>query len=445
MSAALLVGAAPAALGGGASVEDVPAKEGVVEDTIIVGFEDDVPDDAEAWIEAMGGQVELVDDATAWVSAQFPDAETADDALDRAQERNDVRFAEHDGYVHVLGVPDDPDYDKQWGYPAIDASAAWDTTTGSHDATVAVLDTGIDTDHEDLQANMCGPFESFVSSEPTVEDRNGHGTHVSGTVAATSDNGVGVAGTSQSCLMHGKVLSGGGFGQWSSVAAGITWATDNGADVISMSLGGGGPPAVVDAAVEYAYYENQVLVVSAAGNAGCGGDTVGYPAKFPESMAVAALASPGDDTAGFSSCGPDVDIAAPGAGVYSTLPGCSGAWLCSNTGYGYLSGTSMATPHVAGVAGLIKAVNPDMNGIQLRCVLYATADDMAGVGRDQQTGFGALNAEQGVTFPPEDPSTIDTEQAIAAAGAGAGCAESLLINDDAPSEDLLNPIPPVSP
>jgi len=399
--------AAPTAIAGGAEAETTTTPPGTVGDRIVVGFGDEVPENVDEWIRELGGEIDIVNEQTGWIAAEFPEDSDADEALDKATQRSDVTYAEHDRRVEVLGVPNDPGYDDQWGFPAIDAPTAWNTTQAdTDDVKVAVLDTGIQIEHEDLEKNACGPFTSMVPSEPTIRDGSGHGTHVAGTVSAVNDNGVGVAGTSEACIMGAKVLGSSGYGYFSWVANGVTWATDNGADVISMSLGGG-YSSVMEDAVEYAFDENGVLVVSAAGNAGCfGGDSVGYPAAFDESMAVAALSEPGDDTAWFSSCGPQVDIAAPGAGVLSTLPECNGQGLCSNSGYGYLSGTSMATPHVSGVAALVQDENPEHDGLATRCHLYATADEMGNDGRDDETGFGRLDADQAVNL-----KTVDRDDA----------------------------------
>jgi len=301
-------------------------------------------------------------------------------------------------------------YPSQWGYPAIFADVAWEITLGSHAAKVAVLDTGIKGNHPDLVPNLCGPHASFIPGEAPLVDGFGHGTHVAGTVAAVTNNGVGVAGTSQACLMDVKVLSRFGGGSWSGVAAGIRWAADNGADIISMSLGGGNPGVIMEDAVKYAYNTKGVLVIAAAGNSGCNisglvpnirnnqPGTVIYPAIYPEVQAVAALAPPdGLSTAGFSSCGSAVEIAAPGQQVLSTLPPCNEAILCSGSLYGYLDGTSMATPHVSGVAALVLSQNPGLSAVALRCLLDLTADDFLDAdrapipGRDYKGGWGKVN------------------------------------------------------
>lgn len=395
---AMLIASAPLGAGG---LPPAPAPPEVgpepvrIPNEVVFGFVGGIPEGIEGWLAGRGGELLLRDDALGWVSARFPSEAAAEEAIAAATVRDDVRYAEHDGVVGLLLTPNDPLYPQQWGYPAIRAPQAWDITLGSHAAKVAVLDTGILTTHPDLAPNACGPFTSFVPTEPTITDGHGHGTHVSGTVAAATNNALGVAGTAQACLMGAKVLSAGGSGQWTWVAAGIVWSADNGADVISMSLGGGLPPQVVADAVAYAWGKD-VLIVAAAGNSGCGAGlqtrtdgSMIWPARYDEVQAVAALVAPdGRQTAGFSSCGADMEIAAPGGGVVST-------WLGNS--YASLSGTSMATPHVSGVAALVKSQNPGMSAFELRCLLDLTSDDL-GLPmrplRDAQTGWGRVNAQR---------------------------------------------------
>jgi len=365
------------------------AADGEVPDEAVLSFRGPVPADIEPWLASHGGSLLLRDDVVHWVSARFADREATEQAIAAAQQRSDVQAAEHDGTTWALVTPNDPLYAQQWGFPAIGAPAAWDLTLGSHAVKVSVLDTGMDITHPDLAANACGPFASFVPSEPTIQDFHGHGTHTSGTVAAVTGNGIGVAGTSQSCLMDGKVLSGGGGGQWTWLAAGLRWAADNGAAIVSMSLGGSAiGQTELSNAIYYAAVTKGVLLVAAAGNSGCP-STVGWPAMYNEVIAVAALRAPGDTTATFSSCGPKVEQAAPGQDVLSTWHG---------GGYISLSGTSMATPHVAGAAALLKAAHPELTANAMRCMLDLTADDLAVPGRDALTGWGRVDPRGAIDY-----------------------------------------------
>ncbi|MEN3011091.1 MAG: S8 family peptidase [Candidatus Bipolaricaulaceae bacterium] len=282
-----------------------------------------------------------------------------------------VEFAEPDYVAVAYLVPNDPGYPYQWALPKIQAPQAWDLTTGSSAIRIAILDTGIDQDHEDLRAKIVAN-RNFTTS-PTVDDRQGHGTHVAGIAAAVTNNARGVAGVGfNTVLMNVKVLDDNGSGQYSWIANGIIWAADNGAHVINMSLGGPATSSTLEAAVRYAYSKGVVLV-AAAGNENTSSPS--YPAYYPECIAVAAT-DQNDVKASFSNYGAWVDIAAPGVSIYSTLPNHTNRTGVRN--YGYLSGTSMAAPHVAGVAALIKARYPTLTNAQIAQRLLATGDPTTG-------------------------------------------------------------------
>jgi subtilisin family serine protease len=381
-----------------------------VPNEVILSFRDGFPDDLSSWAQQRGAEELLHDAVLHWVSFRLPTTEAADRALEDARQRLDVRAAERDAYVQASFTPNDPLYAGQANWPAVAAPAAWDATLGSHAVKVAVLDTGIDIAHEDLAANACGPWVSFDPTEDALSDLAGHGTHVAGIVAAETNNAIGVAGASQSCLMGAKVLNRTFGGQWSWVAAGIRWAADNGADIISMSLGApfltvavtprvGVPPTVVGDAVFYAYHERDVLLVAAAGNQRCAVPmtlpmTEHFPALYTDVLAVAALTQDGSGVADFSSCGPDLELSAPGATILSTMAPDSvlGRVTCGKVRYCRLDGTSMATPHVAGVAALLKAHDPNLSAAQLRCILDLSAEDMDLPSRDYRTGWGRVDA-----------------------------------------------------
>ncbi|MSR48371.1 MAG: peptidase S8 [Planctomycetes bacterium] len=251
-----------------------------------------------------------------------------------------VEFAEPNFLVEAFHVPNDPSYGSQWGPPKIACEAAWDLETGAASTVIAIVDTGVDKNHGDLAAKLL-PGYDFVNNDSDPDDDNGHGTHCAGIAAARTNNGVGIAGVGYDCsVMPVKVLNSGGSGAWDGVANGINWAADNGADVISMSLGGSSGSSTVEAAVNYAWGLN-VLVVAAAGNSGSTAPS--YPAWYANCIAVASTDS-NDTRSSFSNYGSWVDVAAPGRDIYATYDGNS---------YATLSGTSMACPHVAGEAGLL--------------------------------------------------------------------------------------------
>jgi subtilisin len=251
-----------------------------------------------------------------------------------------------------------------WGVDRVDAEVAHAAGKAGAGVHVAIVDSGIDTDHPDLQANL-GAGTAFVSCRggkkcgADWDDDNGHGTHCAGIVGAV-DNGEGVVGVAPEATLHAvKVLDKSGSGSWSGVAAGIEYVADQGWDVASMSLGGGHSNLVADA-VAYAAGAGVVLV-AAAGNSGPCTDCVGYPAAYPEVIAVSSTTD-SDTPSSFSSTGPEVDIAAPGSAVYSTVPG----------GYDTFSGTSMACPHVSGAAAQVIATGT----ADIRSQLTSTAEDI---------------------------------------------------------------------
>jgi len=291
-----------------------------------------------------------------------------------------------------------PDEVIPWGVDRIDADLAWESSTGSG-VDIAIIDSGIDEDHQDLLANLAGGI-NFIGKGPSWkrrvdpakwDDDNGHGTHVAGTAAAVG-NDIGVIGVATGAnLWAVKVLDKTGSGYLSDIIDGIYWAADNDMEVINLSLGidketldkyPNDRKALKDA-VDYAYHTKGVVVVAAAGNEGAGEDTVIYPARFDSVIAVAATDS-NDYRASFSSTGPTVELAAPGVDIYST-------W---NDGYyNTISGTSMASPHAAGTAALV--ISSGVNDASdVRSILQLTADDL---GDNSLYGYGLVDAEEAAT------------------------------------------------
>jgi subtilisin family serine protease len=288
---------------------------------------------------------------------------------------------EQEGKGKPSGGTTQPAQQLPWGVDRIDAELATAKGVGS---VVCIVDTGIDQDHPDLQANIVGG-KNFVAKGITVDpnkwdDDNGHGTHVAGTVAAV-DNSIGVVGVApQASLLAAKVLNRQGSGYLSDVIAGIEYCVSSGADVISMSLGTSSDIQAMHDAVDAAYAAG-ALLVAAAGNDY--GGAVSYPAAYDSVVAVSATDST-DALASFSNVGAKVELAAPGVDVLSTWKGGS---------YATLSGTSMATPHVSGVAALAIEANPLLSNVEVRALLQNTADDLGAVGRDNYYGYGLVDAE----------------------------------------------------
>lgn len=260
---------------------------------------------------------------------------------------------------------------------------------------VGIVDTGIDLKHPDLKVSGGA---AFVGA--SYQDDNGHGTHCAGIVAAL-DNEQGVIGVAPDAEIYAvKVLDAEGSGYYSDVSAGIDWCIDNKMDIISLSLGGSTDNELIKAAVLKAYQAG-IVIVAAAGNEGNpsgNGDSVGYPAKYAEVIAVAAT-DKSDNRASFSSTGSDVELAAPGVNIYSTY---------MNSGYETLSGTSMACPHVSGLAALIKSAYPILTNVQIRNKMSETAVDLGSSGRDSWFGYGLISAVAAVQQPDSDtqPPTV---------------------------------------
>ena len=261
-----------------------------------------------------------------------------------------TEFIEPNYVYHGLEVPNDPDYNKQWNLRSINVESAWDETKGSG-VKVAVIDTGVSR-VPDLQSTQFVQGYDFVNDRVEAEDDNGHGTHVAGTIAQSTNNNYGVAGIAyEANIMPLKVLSAYGGGTISDIAEAIKFAADNGADVINMSLGGSGESQLMQEAIDYAYNKG-VVIIAAAGNAN--DNAAGYPARYPKVIGVSATDA-GGEKAPYSNFGAGVDISAPGGSdaakvLQETIDPETGTAIFA----GY-QGTSMAAPHVAGVAALIKA------------------------------------------------------------------------------------------
>ena len=286
------------------------------------------------------------------------------------------------------GAPNDPDFMRyQADLSLIRVPEAWVTTTGTASTIVAILDTGYTAGHPDLAGvRIVAPFNE-ITHTTDVTDGSGHGTHVLGTIAARTNNGVGVAGIAPGVsIMPVKVCSDDGNCWNSNVLAGVEYAIEHGASVINLSLGSGlNKAAVADSQQTYDdAAEAGVVVVAAAGNTGDA--TLEYPASFNHVISVAATddaTTNPDAAAAFSTRNALVDIAAPGVSILSTIPG---------GGYGSWSGTSMATPHVTAVAALVRSVNPTFTATQVETALEQTAVDLGAAGRDDVFGYGRLDA-----------------------------------------------------
>lgn len=301
-------------------------------------------------------------------------------------------------------TPNDPSFGGQWSHSRINSTAGWDLTTGSSSLTIAIIDTGIDPGHPDLAGKIVAGYD-FISGDSDPRDGNGHGTHVAGIATAISNNGTGIAGVNwQAQIMPLRVLGSNGGGTAESVTNGIVWAYSHGAKVLNLSLGGTGYSQAMQDAVNAAH-NNGSLVVAAMGNcrSGCSvTNPIIYPAAYSNVMAVAAT-TPGDNYAYYSQYGNHCDISAPGGemysyhdpnGIYSTMPTYD-VFLTTeynyNNNYDQLQGTSQATPHVAGLAGLVWAMNPALSPDQVQNAIQQSANDLGAAGWDPTFGHGRIN------------------------------------------------------
>ena len=289
-------------------------------------------------------------------------------------------------------LSNDPRLASQYGPTQMKVDAAWGMAPGygSPSVKVAVLDTGLLRTHEDFTpASRFLTGYNYVNGNSNPNDDCGHGTHVIGTVAATTNNGKGVAGMSQATILPMRVLSavGGLFnvqctGSTSTVAQAIRDSADQGADIISMSIGGGAS-TTLESAVNYAWGKGSILV-AAAGNDGAS-NSIDYPGAYANVVAVGAT-NAAKARASFSDMGPQLDVMAPGDTIWSTT-------YSSTTSYGTMSGTSMATPHVAGVLALALSCAPSATNSQAVAALKSTAEDLGTAGFDNTFGHGLVRAD----------------------------------------------------
>jgi len=332
----------------------------------------------------------------------------------------DIEYAEPNYIVHMTVTPNDTLFRYQYalynegqdiGVPGspygmqradIKATEGWEETKGEEEIIIAVIDTGVDMLHPDLFGKVLHGGRDFVNGDFDATDDNYHGTLVAGAAAADTNNHEGIAGVAWSCkILPIKVLDAEGVGTFSDVEEGIIWAVDNGAHVINLSLGAEVGGESMEAAVRYAY-ENDIVIAAAAGNEGA---AVLYPAAYDAYCLAVAATDNVDERVTFSSSGglwesnfgPEVDVAAPGEDIVSTVP--TWFWGPGSFPYAYGSGTSMATPHVAGFVALIKSLKPWLTAGEIMDVIRFSADDVNSAqnpGQDELLGYGRIDMEMGL-------------------------------------------------
>jgi serine protease len=372
--------------------------------------------------------------------------------------RPDVVYAEPNYYAQAYAAPNDPLYKYQWNFadPAnggIGMEAAWGQSTGGG-VIVAIIDTGIAYESyggyvqaPDLAGTAFVPGYDFVNNDNHANDDNSHGTHVAGTVAQSTNNGVGVAGIAYNAkLMPIKVLDKRGSGSYANIALGIRYAADNGAKVINMSLGGPVPAQVLEDALAYAYGLG-VTIVAAAGNDATG--TVGYPAAYDAYVIAVGATRLDKQLAYYSNWGTSLDLVAPGGDVNVDQNGDGyGDGILQNTfnpstkrvgdfGYYFFQGTSMASPHVAGAAALVIANGIATKPADVQKVLQDTAVDLGAAGRDDRYGYGLVNVAAALGQPVEPPVNQAPTADSQSVSTKVGTPVAITLTASDPDDDVL--------
>ncbi|HEC97996.1 MAG TPA: hypothetical protein ENI58_07590 [Nitrospirae bacterium] len=380
---------------------------------------------------------------------KVPAGETVEELVKIYNKNPYVEYAEPNYIAHAFWTPNDPLYPYQWNfyndkYGGINMKSAWEVGTGDSSVVVAVIDTGVAYEDyidssargrnrtityeqaPDLAETNFVPGYDFVNNDSHPNDDEGHGTHVTGTIAQSTNNNTGVAGIAfNTSIMPVKVLDSRGSGTYTEIADGIYFAANNGADVINMSLGGSSASTTLKDALAYAYKKG-VTIVAAAGNDGS--DVISYPAAY-NAYVIAVGATRYDETlAYYSNYGPDLDLVAPGGDTNVDQNGDGyGDGILQQTfgssptdwGYYYYEGTSMASPHVAGVAALVIAsgvTGPD----NVRQVLQSTAKDLGAPGWDKTYGWGRVDAAAALGYTAEPIHNIAVTRITAPASALSG-------------------------
>jgi len=351
---------------------------------VIVGFKNKPGPSEEALIHSHGGIAKKSFHLISAIAAKIPEGE-----IEKMKKDKRVVYIEYDKTFKTSD-----EYTSSWGVQRINSDIVHNQGITGTGVKIAILDTGIDYTHGDLNGNYKGGYDFVFNDEDPMDDSTGelinsHGTHVAGIIAAEK-NGIGVVGVAPDAELYAvKVLNGGGSGLGSWIISGLQWSVDNNMDIVTMSIQGYTDMQSVHDAVDNAYNRG-LLVIAAGGNTN--GGIVTYPAAYDSVIAVTATDF-ANQRASFAPIGPEIELAAPGVNIYSTIIG---------GGYGIRSGTSMAAPHVTGVAALIlssgfKDVNSDgmLDNKDVRELLH-DANDLGGLGRDSTYGYGIVDAQRSV-------------------------------------------------
>jgi len=341
---------------------------------------------------------------------QIPEGTTVKEMVYTMSQNAYIDYVGPNFIAHITVTPNDTFFDYQYalynsgqniGVPGspqgknradIKATAAWEESKGAAEVIIAIIDTGVDLEHPDLVNKMISSGRDFVNDDFDATDDNSHGTFVAGIAAAETNNNEGVAGVAWNCkILPIKCADDKGWSWNSLLIEGIYWAVDNNASVINISIGGSDTDPLLKDALKYAF-DNNVVVVAAAGNEA---EPVLYPAAYTEYCLAVAASDYDDNQASWSNYGPEIDVAAPGERIVGCVP--DWFWGPGSIPYAFGSGTSYASPHVAGFAALIKSSKDWLTAAEIMNIICYSADDINSTehpGKDDYMGYGRINMEK---------------------------------------------------
>ncbi|AZV44522.1 S8 family serine peptidase [Peribacillus asahii] len=320
------------------------------------------------------------------VTLDVPAKKSTANFIAELEEQPNVEAVEPNYVITRSATASDPYYTRQWYHQVVGIEDAWDVTTGSSEVVVAILDDGLDINHQEFKNRIIAPYDVVLDSKLEITAGE-HGTHIAGIIAGSINNDYGGAGIAPNVKIMPINVFDGENARHSDVITAIDYAIKQGADIINLSLGGTDPSALFNEAIQRAHKAG-LLIIAASGNDGK--NIYDYPASYDHVIGVSAT-DRSDKIARYSNYGSTIDLAAPGTSIYSTLP--------YNT-YGYMTGTSMATPIVAGVAALVWSINPSLTNEQIEQQLYRTSFDLGVEGKDRYYGYGRIDAKKAVAVIP---------------------------------------------